>query len=910
MNIFSPKGVLTTEMPESGQSMPSRPGMGAGGMGVSVLSGLSRAVVSKTMTFVLAAAALCVSLSTCIILARGSPLGVGSELGTTLALTNVSVLLLLGAVLAGRLTRVWAERRRGSAGSQLHVRLVLLFSGVAVAPTIVVACFAVAFFQLGIQAWFNEPVRTALSESLQVSRGYLEEHRNTIRSDALEMANDLTSAGQYLSADPAVFVNVLDNQTTLRGLTEAVIYEPNTGQILAAAGLFVGFGVEPPPPDVSRQALEGDVVVMNGGDGTRVRAVARLNATPPLLLMIGRPVDPKILGYMSRTEQAVSEYQRLDESRSRLQIAFAWIFTVVALLVLLAAALIGLVMANQIARPIGTLINAAERVRGGDLAVRVTEGRTRDELAGLSRAFNRMTGQLAAQRAELMEAYSQIDGRRRFTETVLAGVSAGVIGLDTRGRIELPNRAAAELLTVDLLAAIGRDLEEVAPEFAALIEAARAAPERTLTEEVKIGPPGKPRTLLVRIGAEMTAGRVNGFVVTFDDITELQLAQRKAAWADVARRIAHEIKNPLTPIQLAAERLKRRFTKEIKSDPETFGLCADTIIRHVGDIGRMVDEFSAFARMPQPVIRPEDLGLIARETLVLQRTALPGIMWSSDIPARGPVVACDKRMMRQAIGNLLRNAADAVAMRPGGSGPKGGGPSMGAPDADGPDAGGPGAGGPGAGGPGAGGPDASAPELGRPERGRTEVTRPEGGRTEVALTEAGSTEAGRREVDRPEMGSIEAAGSEPSGPIPAGAISVSVVDSNGLVSVRVTDNGVGLPREDRARLTEPYVTHKPKGTGLGLAIVKKIMEDHGGQVTLDDRPDGPGTVAALILPSTVEPDRTIPPATAPTENRTETRAASERGSPHRDSRAASAGLPRGATRPAPMTVSHGISHAL
>jgi two-component system nitrogen regulation sensor histidine kinase NtrY len=765
MNIFSPRGSLTngaisTEAPANAtgaadpvttETLTPEP---HSGRGAALLSRLGGIVVGKTTTFVLTAVALGVGLSTFIIIARGSPYGLEPGIGTTLVLANISALLLLGAVLAGRLTRVWVERRRGSAGSQLHVRLVLLFSGVAVAPTILVACFAVAFFHFGIQAWFNDPVRTALAESLQVSHGYLEEHRNTIRSDALEMANDLTSAGQYLAADPSVFVSVLDNQTTLRGLTEAVIYEPNTGQILAAAGLFVGFGVDPPSPEISRQALAGDVPVMNGGDGTRVRAVARLNATPPLLLMIGRPVDPKILGYMTRTEQAVSEYQRLDASRSWLQIAFAWIFAVVALMVLLAAGLIGLVMANQIARPIGTLINATERVRGGDLGVRVAEGQTRDELAGLSRAFNRMTGQLASQRAELMEAYSQIDGRRRFTETVLAGVSAGVIGLDENGRVELPNRAAAELLGIDLLAAIGRDIEEVVPEFVALIEGARATPERPRTEEVRIGPTSKPRTLLVRIGAEMTSGRVNGFVVTFDDITELQLAQRKAAWADVARRIAHEIKNPLTPIQLAAERLKRRFTKEITSDPETFGQCADTIIRHVGDIGRMVDEFSAFARMPRPVIRPEDVGMIARETLVLQRTGMPRINWVSDIPPRGPVAPCDRRMMRQAITNLLHNAADAVGMREG-----------------------------------------------------------------------------------------------------AGSITVSVTDSDGLVSVQVTDDGIGLPREDRARLTEPYVTHKPKGTGLGLAIVKKIMEDHGGQVTLDDRPDGPGAVATLVLPAHLDAAR-------------------------------------------------------
>jgi two-component system nitrogen regulation sensor histidine kinase NtrY len=751
MNIFSPGGAPAPEdaAPASltladGEAARRR-------FGADLLPRLGRILVGKVTTFVLAAVALAVGLATFIMLARGSPLGLKPGIGTGLVLANITALLFLGAVLAGRLTRVWVERRRGSAGSQLHVRLVMLFSGVAVAPTILVACFAVAFFHFGIQAWFNDPVRTALAESLQVSHGYLEEHRNTIRSDALEMANDLANAGQFLAADPSVFVSVLDTQTTLRGLTEAVIYEPNTGQILAAAGLFVGFGVDPPPTAVSQQALAGEVQVINGGDGTRVRAVARLNATPPLLLMIGRPVDPQILGYMTRTEQAVSEYQRLDQSRSWLQIAFAWIFAVVALLVLLAAALIGLVMANQIARPIGTLINATERVRGGDLGVRVTEGQTRDELAGLSRAFNRMTGQLASQRAELMEAYSQIDGRRRFTETVLAGVSAGVIGLDAQGRIELPNRTAAELLSVDLLAAIGRDIGDVVPEFADLIDAARAAPERPRTEEVRTGPSTRPRTLLVRIGAELTSGRVNGFIVTFDDITELQLAQRKAAWADVARRIAHEIKNPLTPIQLAAERLKRRFTKEITSDPDTFSQCADTIIRHVGDIGRMVDEFSAFARMPQPVIRPENISQIVRETLVLQKTALPGIDWSSDIPSPGPVAPCDRRMMRQALTNLLRNAADAVGMREG-----------------------------------------------------------------------------------------------------AGAIGVTVAESNGLVFVRVTDDGIGLPREDRDRLMEPYVTHKPKGTGLGLAIVKKIMEDHGGQITLDDRPDGPGTIAVLELPSARE----------------------------------------------------------
>ena len=325
-------------------------------------------------------------------------------------------------------------------------------------------------------------------------------------------------------------------------------------------------------------------------------------------------------------------------------------------------------MANQIARPIGRLINAAERVRSGDLSVRVPEAATGDELAGLSRAFNRMTGQLAAQRAELMDAYSQIDERRRFTETVLSGVSAGVIGLDAQGRIELPNRAADELLGVDLLAAIGRELAEVVPEFAALI--ARGARQRrsgARTAEIQIGPATRAAPCWCGSAPNCRGGRTDGFVVTFDDITELQSAQRKAAWADVARRIAHEIKNPLTPIQLAAERLKRRFAKEITSDPETFAPCADTIIRHVGDIGRMVDEFSAFARMPQPVIKPEDVGRIAREALVLQKTARPQIAWPTDIPERGPVVPCDRRLLRpgadQPAAERRRRGGDARARR-------------------------------------------------------------------------------------------------------------------------------------------------------------------------------------------------------------------------------------------------------
>lgn len=709
-------------------------------------------LLGKGVTLVLAAVALGLGIGTFGLLSGGSDISVRPGVSVGVVLANAAVLLLLFALLAGRLTRVWVERRRGSAGSRMHVRLVLLFSVVAVTPAIVVAVFAAIFFNLGIQSWFNDRVRTSLEESLQTAQGYLDEHRNNIRIDALSMANDLSRAGQYLSTDPGTFVEVLGTQTMLRGLTEALIFEPITGQRMASAGLLVGLGTPLPPRSAIDAAMSGEVSVIGNEDGSIVRAVVALNSTPTLMLLVGRPVDPEIIAHMSRVENAVAEYERLDQNRSGLQITFVFIFAIVALLVLAAAVLIGLVMANTMARPIAGLITAAERVRAGDLSVRVPEMRSDDEMAGLLRAFNRMTGQLAAQRGELMDAYSQIDERRRFTETVLSGVSAGVIGLDAQGRIELPNRAAGELLGTELMAAIGEDLALVEPGFGPLLGAAVAAPERAHTAEIQIGKASRRRTLLARIGTELTAGRTDGFVVTFDDITELQAAQRKAAWGDVARRIAHEIKNPLTPIQLSAERLKRRFAKEITSDPETFTQCADTIVRHVGDIGRMVDEFSAFARMPQPVIRPEDIGRLVREALMLQRQAHPEIAWHTDLPEQGPVAPCDRRMLGQALTNLLQNAEDSVSMRP---------------------------------------------------RGADEAR---------------------------------------------GDIAVRLWTDETSVHISITDDGIGLPEQDRSRLMEPYVTHKPKGTGLGLAIVKKILEDHGGDVALDDRPDGHGAVATLTLP--------------------------------------------------------------
>ncbi|MBU6418497.1 MAG: PAS domain-containing sensor histidine kinase [Proteobacteria bacterium] len=621
-------------------------------------------MLGRVATLLVASIALALGILTFALLAGRVRMPMHSGGAVALIVADFAALLLLILVLAGRVTRVMLEHRRGAAGARLHVRLVLLFGGVAAVPAVLVAVFAIVFFNFGIQAWFNNRVQTALAESDQVAQGYLTEHENDIRLDALAMANDLSQAGAVFFGDPNEFASYLVSQTSTRGLTQAVIFDPQSGQVIASAGLFAGMATSIPDHNAIAEANNGEVPVISPRGSTEEQAVIKLDITPPLMLMVEKPIDPAILDHVTRTKQAVAEYERLAKNRSQLEVSFALIIAVLTLLVLSALIGFGLVIANQIAKPLGHLIRAAESVRQGDLEVQVPERATGDEMEGLSRAFNRMTAQLAAQRSELLDVNNQLDERRRFTETVLAGVSAGVIGLDAQGRIELPNRAASDLLQLDLLPRTGQNLAEVVPEFSPLMTAVMANPERPAMAQIEHGAGAAKRVLLVRIGAEMKEGVADGFIVTFDNVTELMSAQRKAAWADVARRIAHEIKNPLTPIQLSAERLKRRFAKEITSDPEGFTQCAETIVRHVGDIGRMVDEFSSFARMPQPVMRPESLERLAREAMVLQRVAKRDIEWSVEIDA--PLRAqCDRRLIGQALTNLLQNAADAVEMREG-----------------------------------------------------------------------------------------------------------------------------------------------------------------------------------------------------------------------------------------------------
>jgi len=714
-----------------------------------------RVRLGRTLALVLAVAAALSAAATYAALKGLPPFDTRPHLDALFLLLNLVLVLPLFAAVAWRLVQVWAERRRGLAGSRLHVRFVLVFSLLAVIPTIIVAVFSYLLFSFGVQAWFSERVRTALSESLVVAEAYLHEHQQAIRADVMGMASDLNRDAPILSINPARLKQIVEAQAALRSLSEALVFDAD-GRILARTGLSFALQLQPVPDWALQQARAGDVAILTSDNDDRVRALVRLDRFGDVFLYVGRFVDPMVIGHMQQTQRAVTQYEQLEGERSTYQIAFSMLFLAVGVLLLTGAVWVGLSFATRMARPISHLIAAAERVRAGNLGARVPVGHGDEEFASLSRAFNRMTHQLETQRGELVEANRQLDQRRRFTETVLAGVSAGVIGLDLEGRINLPNRSASVLLGTDLDQLFGEPLAEAVPEMAPLIAEAARRPDRLAQSEVRIVRGGRTCTLLVRIAAERADGEAKGFVVTFDDVTELLSAQRKAAWADVARRIAHEIKNPLTPIQLSAERLKRKYLKEIGNDPETFTTCTDTIIRHVGDIGRMVDEFSSFARMPAPVFRNVDLLELLRQAAFLQRTATPDIEVALDLPPAPLRLACDSRQVSQAIVNLLKNAAESIQAR--------------------------------------------------------------------------------------------------EGEVPPGRIVLRGRSDGEQIVLAVEDNGRGLPQDGRDRLTEPYVTTRTKGTGLGLAIVKKIMEDHKGELVLEDREGGGARVSLVFKENELRPD--------------------------------------------------------
>jgi two-component system nitrogen regulation sensor histidine kinase NtrY len=605
--------------------------------------------------------ALLSAFITFIVLADFTPIPPTHRVVVTLLLGNAAtVLLLLGVIVRG-VWQVVQARRTGRAAARLHVRIIGLFSIIAAAPAILVAIVATVTLDRGLDRLFSTRTRAAIENSLIVAEAYLRDHAQIVRSDIMVMATEIARSKPILEQDPEKLGQYLTFQASVRGLAAAIVIDKNLN-VIARADLKINETFAMPPRDALPHIGERDPQMVLLPDTNYVAAVIKLRNYVDYYLYVTRLLDPSVVPQLQATKASVTEYAEIEARRLGVQIAFALMYTVIALIVLLSAVWIGLNFANHLVAPIRRLIGAANVVSTGNLHVRVPIHKSEGDLAQLGETFNRMTQELRTQRDDIMRARDLIDSRRRFTEAVLAGASAGVIGADGDGRVSILNRSAEKLIGRTEPEALGRPLMEVFPELADFMAAAKTG-ART-QDQVTITRNGRERNLSVRITSEQSGESNHGYVVTLDDITELVAAQRTSAWADVARRIAHEIKNPLTPIQLSAERLRRKYGKIIGDDRAVFEQCTDTIVRQVDDIRRMVDEFSHFARMPKPVITAEDVADTVRQAVFLMRVGNSEIDIDSDI-AEDPMPArFDRRLMSQALTNLIKNATEAIAAVP------------------------------------------------------------------------------------------------------------------------------------------------------------------------------------------------------------------------------------------------------
>lgn len=712
--------------------------------------------------------ALASALTTFLVVTGHTVIVPTNEVVIAVLAVNAILCLVLFALIVREIWPLWTAHRKGQAAARLHGRIITMFSLVAAIPAIVVAIVSALTLSGGLDRWFSERTKAIIENASLVGRAYLNDHANKLAGDTLAMAADLSAQQSLLGAEPQRFNLFLSNQANLRGLPVAYVLRKDRSVVQKAE---TGFATELPlpPAEVVDQAAEGQPVILTPGGGTTggmIGAVVSVPGSSDLILYVARGIDRRVLEYLAQAEAAAADYQIAEIRRAGVQLAFALMYSGVALILLLSAIWFGIAFANRLVAPIRRLIGAADQVARGNYYVQVPVRPAEGDLAHLGQTFNGMTTALRQQRDEVMSANEQLDERRRFTEAVLAGITAGVIGLNPDFIVTIANRSAYLLLDLEEGGLIGQSLSTILPDIApALAEAAQG--NRRVVREITIEQHGRARVFSVRVTSEENPGQQHGYVVTLDDISDLVLAQRSAAWADVARRIAHEIKNPLTPIQLSAERLRRRYGNKLNDDRDVFDQCVDTIIRQVSDIGRMVDEFSSFARMPTAQIARDDLTDTIKQVIFLMRVGNPAIEITADLPVERLEADFDRRLLGQALTNVVKNATEAVGAVPG---------------------------------------------------------QAEGG----------------------------------------GRIAVLAKQTMGQIVIEIVDNGVGLPKEQRERLLEPYMTTREKGTGLGLAIVAKILEEIGGRVELLDAPavaeGGHGACVRLIFPQFKPPEAAAVPA--------------------------------------------------
>jgi two-component system nitrogen regulation sensor histidine kinase NtrY len=585
------------------------------------------------------------------------------EVAVSFILMNGATILVLVGIILREVWQVMQARRRGRAAARLHVQIVSLFSIMAVLPAVLVAIVANVTIERGLDRLFSGPTREVIENSLIIARAYMQEHAQLIRGDILGMANDIGRARPLYDQDRQSFREFLTASAASRNLPGAMLIDKDR-HVLESAETGIPLAFAAPPADFLNNVNENEPEIAVLPEQNYVAALIRLRAFNDTFLYVARQLDPHVVDQLKQTEASVAEYAEIEARRLGVQVNFALIFAVIALTILMASILLGLNFANSLVTPIRRLMGAAHMVSTGDLHVQVPVLRSEGDLAQLGETFNKMTQELRTQRDELVNASDLIDSRRRFIEAVLSSASAGIIGVDASGSVGILNRSAEKLIGHAESETLDHPLSDVLPELDEMMKTARESTQRLVQGQITINRDGHERNLSVRVTAEQTSQTRDSYIITLDDITELVSAQRTSAWADVARRIAHEIKNPLTPIQLSAERIRRKFGKSIVEDKAVFEQCTDTIVRQVDDIRRMVDEFSRFARMPKPVIEGEDVADTVRQAVFLMRVGHPDVEIEADVKEEPLRAKFDRRLISQALTNIIKNAAEAIEAVP------------------------------------------------------------------------------------------------------------------------------------------------------------------------------------------------------------------------------------------------------
>jgi len=634
---------------------------------VSIATDISRergSRVSGIIGTVAVSLALLSALATFLVLAGMTPILPTHIVVVWALFINLVLVLLLVSIIFWETYSLFRARRRGAAAAGLHVRIVSLFSLVAAFPAILVAIVASITLERGLDPWFTSSLKALITNTVEIAHAYRDTQcRNMVRETEL-MAADLNRAKVLYNADRKLFHDFMLSRSVFLGFPNAMLVQAD-GTVLENIASRNATHLDPPTADDLKDANSSDPICLIPKSGNLFRSLLKLDWPEPTVLYVARQVDPRAVEFPSVAETGVAYYQALEEKKLGIQIAFASMFALVAFIVLLSAIWFGLSFANRLVTPVRRLIHATDQVASGNFYVQVPIRRTEGDLAHLGATFNKMTSELRQQHDGLIAASDLIDKRRRFTEAVLAGVSAGVIGTDAAGIITIVNPVAETLLRTEGNSLVGEHISTALPEVSDLIQEALSARQRVMTQgQIAINRDGRERTLNVRVTSEQAAGQDKGFIVTLDDITGLVAAQRTSAWADVARRIAHEIKNPLTPIQLSAERIRRKYGKVIVEDRTIFDQCVATIVRQVDDIKRMVDEFSSFARMPKPTQATEDVVDTVRQVIFLMRVGSPDITFDEDLPNAPIVARFDRRLISQAVTNIIKNATEAVMAVP------------------------------------------------------------------------------------------------------------------------------------------------------------------------------------------------------------------------------------------------------